>query len=906
MPHTHWDREWYLPFERFRIHLARMMDDLLGVLERDPSFLFTLDGQAVILEDYLELRPHQEERLRRLLASGRLLAGPSYVLPDEFLAGQESLIRNLLMGRQLCVRYGARPMAVGYAPDTFGHVAQLPQILRGFGIDSLVFWRGLGDEADRLGALFQWEGPDGSRLLAVRLLEGYANARDLGRWTKQGGWVSERPELWPETAARRVSEFLERWRETLEISGTREVLLGNGVDHAPIQRDLPEMVAACRERLPGLSFQIGSFESYLGAVRDSLGELQTHAGELVGGREACVVRGVNSTRIYLKQANEAAERALFVAELLASLAWLYSRRRDGETGRLGDGETGREPLPRPLPAAGRGEGWGEESTTQSSNLSPRHYEYPLSELRLAWRELLRNHPHDSLPGCSLDEVHRDMEQRFRSVQQIARQLQREALASLAGAIPPMRPWEDPQGARSLVNVLPWERTGLATLELPTELQGTRHLVAGTPQGPLPVQLEGRRGERRALVVAEVPGLGSREIRLRAGRAPDPTGAARALGSTAIQNGHYRVEAAPCGTITVTDLHTGENWAGLHWFEDEADRGDEYSFCPVEGDGPWDSRRLRARTRVLRAGPLVAELEVALPARLPRRLKAGRKARSRATVACPIRTVVRLVAGLDRVEFRTAVQNDAEDHRLRVRFPAPESGPSARAEGHFALLRRPAQPVWNGRWREPPAKTHHTLGMVAAGKLALMSRGLPEYEAIPNQQGGVDLALTLLRCVGWLSWPDLATRPEAEDPHLPTPEAQCRGAHTFEYAISFRGDDTDAALVRAAQDYRVGLVDGPAGIDLQGTLQVEGDGFALSTLKGAEEGEGVILRLYNPANSPAVARVTGRGITARRCRLDETGVEPEPTEAVPLRGGEIATLRLDMETSPPAPHRNGEG
>ncbi len=858
VPHTHWDREWYLPFEQFRIHLARMMDDLLGVLERDPSFLFTLDGQAVILEDYLELHPHQEERLRRLLASGRLLAGPSYVLPDEFLAGQESLIRNLLMGRQLCVRYDARPMAVGYAPDTFGHVAQLPQILRGFGIDSLVFWRGLGDEADRLGALFQWEGPDGSRLLAVRLLEGYANARDLGRWTRQGGWVSERPELWPETAARRVSEFLERWRGTLEVSGTREVLLGNGVDHAPIQQDLPEMLAACRERLPGLSFRIGSFESYLGAVRDSLGELQTHAGELVGGSDACVVRSVNSTRIYLKQANEAAERALFVAELLASLARLRGSR------------------------------------------------YPVDELRIAWRELLRNHPHDSLPGCSLDEVHRDMEQRFRSVEQIARQLQREALASLAGAIPPMRPWEDPQGARSLVNVLPWERTGLATLELPPELQGTRHLVAGTPQGPLPVQLEGRRGERRALVVAEVPGLGSREIRLRAGRAPDPMGAARALGSTAIQNGHYRVEAAPCGTITVTDLRTGENWAGLHWFEDEADRGDEYSFCPVEGDGPWDSRRLRARTRVLRAGPLVAELEIALAARLPRRLKAGRKARSRATVACPIRTVVRLVAGLDRVEFRTAVQNDAEDHRLRVRFPAPESGPSVRAEGHFALLRRPAQPVWNGRWREPPAKTHHTLGMVAAGKLALVSRGLPEYEAVPNQQGGVDLALTLLRCVGWLSWPDLPTRPGADDPHIPTPEAQCRGAHTFEYAISFRADDTDAALVRAAQDYRLGLVDGPAGIDLQGTLQVEGDGFALSALKGAEEGEGVILRLYNPADSPAVARVTGRGITARRCRLDETGVEPEPTEAVPLRGGEIATLRLDMETSPPAPPRNGEG
>ncbi len=894
VPHTHWDREWYLPFEQFRIHLARFMDDLLDALETDPGLFFTLDGQAVILEDYLEIRPDQEERLRRLLASGRLAVGPSYVLPDEFLVGQESLIRNLLMGRQVCTRNGARPMAVGYAPDTFGHVAQLPQILRGFGIDSFVFWRGLGDEADRLGAVFQWQGPDGSRVLAVRLLEGYANARDLGRWTRQGGWVIDRPDLWPETAARRVAEFLDRWRETFAISGTRDVLLGNGVDHSPVQRDLPDMLAACREGLPGITFQIGSFDSYVDALRDSPGELQIHSGELLGGREACVVRSVNSTRLYLKQANEAAERSLFVAEALASLAWLYSRRGDAGTRGGGDAEM-------------RGHGDGgmgkreEEFLTHHSSLITHHsslsthrYEYPRNELRHAWRELLRNHPHDSLPGCSLDEVHRDMEQRFRSAEQIARQIRREALAALAAVAAGMRPWEDNLEARSLVNVLPWPRTGVVDLELPPELQGARRVVAETPERPLPVQLAGPRGHRRALVVAEVAGFGARNVRLLKGRAADPAGAARATGSAAIENGYYRVEAAPNGTIAITDLSTGERLAGLHWFEDQADRGDEYSFCPVEGDLPWDSRGLRARIRVLAEGPLVAELEIALRARLPHRLKSGRGARSRGTVSYPLRTVVRLVSGVDRIEFRTTVVNTAEDHRLRVRFPAPGSDQFVRAEGHFALLRRTAQPVWNGQWREPPATTNHTLGAVAAGRLALISRGLPEYEAIPNEEGGVDLALTLLRCVGWLSWSDLATRPGAEDPHVPTPDAQCPGTHTFEYALSLRGEETQAALLRAAQDYRVGLVDGPAGTDLLDTLRVEGDGFAFSALKGAEEGDAVILRLYDPGESPAVARVIGRNLTVRRCRLDETAIETETLEAVPMEGGEIATLRIEKE------------
>src|ERR671935_893076 len=145
-PHTHWDGEWYLPFEDFRIWLVEVIDDVIAKLEARPAYRFTLDGQAVLIEDYLEIRPEMEDRLRALLATGQIETGPSYVLPDEFLVGAESLVRNLLHGRALCERYGTRPAPVGYLPDSFGHPAQLPQILRGFGLDAFVFSRGLGDE----------------------------------------------------------------------------------------------------------------------------------------------------------------------------------------------------------------------------------------------------------------------------------------------------------------------------------------------------------------------------------------------------------------------------------------------------------------------------------------------------------------------------------------------------------------------------------------------------------------------------------------------------------------------------------------------------------------------------------------------------------------------------------------
>ena len=151
VPHTHWDREWYLPFEFFRLRLGSVVDGVLDTLEGNPSFTsFTLDGQAIVLEDYVEVRPENAGRLQALLDAGRLEAGPSYVLPDEILVGAESLVRILLLGRRVCRRFGVEPSGAGYLPDSFGHPAQLPQILAGFGIRTFLFSRGMGDEVDDL------------------------------------------------------------------------------------------------------------------------------------------------------------------------------------------------------------------------------------------------------------------------------------------------------------------------------------------------------------------------------------------------------------------------------------------------------------------------------------------------------------------------------------------------------------------------------------------------------------------------------------------------------------------------------------------------------------------------------------------------------------------------------------
>jgi alpha-mannosidase len=706
VPHTHWDREWYLPFEQFRLRLGAVVDGVLDTLESDPSFAsFTLDGQAIVLEDYVELRPENEARLRALLAAGRLEVGPSYVLPDEILVGGESLVRNLLLGRRVCRRFGVEPSGAGYMPDSFGHPAQLPQILAGFGIRTLLFSRGMGDEIDDVGVIFRWRaGP--AEVIACQMLPHYDNFARL---------------TWHHDAEDRVRGIVERFGELVRRAGEDEIVLANGSDHLPVEPELPEILASL-ERTFGAAFRIGRYDEYTPPADG----LPGHEGELVGSRLQNVLRGVNSARVYLKQANERAQQRLLSIETAAALRTL------------------REDAP-----------------------------YPSADLRLAWRDLLRNHPHDSICGCSCDEVHRDMLVRYEQLHRTLDYVGSEALG-VGGAI---------------VNTLPFPR---------------RRVVDGEVY-----ELEGFSGAR-----------------------PKP----------------FRSRGP---------LINYERIAELLAFEDEPDVGDLYTFCPggkVQAAKPVGTRSS--------GSALVLEHE------LP---------------GLRIETTIRHVKALpDRYELTTVVENEIEDHRLRVLIRSANRAEEVRAESQFAVVRRPlVAPAPRADWVEPPIPTAHTLGAVALGPLVLLTKGVPEYEA------SIDgLRLTLLRCVGTISRPaGLPTRPLAAGPDIPTPDGQCRGRHVFEYALRFDGDElSNAALVQASQDYRTDFLRGDP---FEPPLELGGD-VVFSCLKAAEDGSGLVLRVFNPNPQPEALALS---LPARRIRLDE---EEDADGGLELAAGEIATFRLGKQ------------
>ena len=176
VPHTHWDREWYRPFQSFRMQLVDLVDRVLEMLEAEPDFAFTLDGQLATVDDYLEIRPEQTDRLKGHVASGRLAIGPWQILMDEFLVSGETLVRNLEMGWARALAFG-EPMHVGYLPDMFGHVAQMPQILRRAGIGRRrgVARRSGGHRSPRISV----GAPDGSWVRAEYMPSGYGNAAGM-------------------------------------------------------------------------------------------------------------------------------------------------------------------------------------------------------------------------------------------------------------------------------------------------------------------------------------------------------------------------------------------------------------------------------------------------------------------------------------------------------------------------------------------------------------------------------------------------------------------------------------------------------------------------------------------------------------------------------------------------------
>jgi alpha-mannosidase len=377
----------------------------------------------------------------------------------------------------------------------------------------------------------------------------------------------------------------------------------------------------------------------------------------------------------------------------------------------------------------------------------------------------------------------------------------------------------------------------------------------------------------------------------------------------IENDVLHVEADESdGTLTVLDKRTGREMRGLHRIVDGGDRGDEYNFCAPENDRLVDKPASAPRIRVETAKGM-RSLIVESTYRLPSGLSADRSARSEAECDERIVSTITLTDGVPRVDISTTVFNAAEDHRLRVHFPSEVKTDRSKADQHFGVVERPiALPEWDREtWMEQPLGTYPQKAFVSVDDgvngLTVANRGLPEYEVLDAKEGA-EIAVTLMRCVGWLSRSDIYTRRGGAGPQLRTPGAQMHGRHVFEYSIIPHAEDWEAgkAHVQAIQALRPmrarwnrhGL--GHLG-DASSLVQVSGDSFQVSAIKRAEDGDGVIVRVYDTTSHEAetfvdVAHAEG---DVSMVNLNEEHIADVPRvhggAAIAARANEIVTLRF---------------
>ena len=902
VPHTHWDREWYQPLEVFRARLVDVVDSAVELL-RDPQGRyrrFTLDGQAVVLDDYLAVRPDRRAAVAEQVRAGRLRIGPWYVLADEFLVSPESLVRNLQAGRRACAAFGGA-MPVAYTPDSFGHVAQLPLLVAGFGLKAVVFERGVGDEGERLGTEFRWLAADGrTEVFAVHLIGTYSSAAALGHldWEYHDAYDADRAvsqvraALFGPTAGE--AAFPTWLRHALErlphgIAGyTRgsHVLLLNGSDHLFPQRNLPEVLDALAAAIPTVRFLHADVEEYVDAPRLPPPALERYQGEFRASRYHHVLSGVWSARMPLKQANHAAETLL-------------------------------ERYAEPLLAA--------------AHAVRRHDDRPL--LDHAWRSLLLNHPHDSICGCSVDPVHRAMHARFEAVTQLGDELCRRAVTSLTHdaeastlAVFEPLPYAGRRVAHAELEVAAGRGAGIVLLDeaggpLPLQARVTRRPAAGRSDAEVDLVALAFALPTRPLGLTRVRWLDG-PVGADTAQLDDPVTAVRENGGWRLQNRALRVTVGDDGAVTLLDRASGRERPLRLRLEEQGDAGDTYDFSPVPDDPPRFAAEAAAPPEVVAAGPLRAALAFELPLEVPERLADDRRSRL-GQVVLRARLELALEAFDECLLLAVELEERARDHRLRLRVASGIHTDSWYADGHWHVVRRPVRPPAGEGWYQRPLASSHQrrFSAVTDGHdgLAVLARGLPEVEPVPTA-GGVELAVTLLRAVGWLSRDDLLARPQGAGPAVPVPEAQCQGRHRFELGVCpFVGGIGAERLHLAAERFTApprAFTAGPldprpdlkpaersgvepcASVDPSWRVALTPP-LTLSALKPQVTGSGVVVRVWNPTQQPLQGRlaVTPQPGAARLLRLDETRLDPVPIVdggiALDVGPSEVVTLELSF-------------
>lgn len=887
---SHWDREWYMSYQKTRIKLIHLIDTLLEILDNDPEFVsFMMDAQTLPLEDYLEVKSYNRCRLEKYIQEGRIVIGPWYILPDEVLITGESHIRNYLMGTRIAKSFNAEKMQVGYLPDSFGHPSQMPQIIKKLGMNAIMFWRGATKEVKQ--NEFIWRAPDGTSVLAVLMPEGYSTGAEL---------VND-----PKLLARRFDEYIEKFapRSTTDI-----IYLSNGGDHIEPSKHLSKLLKATNAQMKNGSITHTTLENFVYTLKSRMDEssLDEIKGELWGSNTAILLGSTLSTRTYLKQLNHKASALL---------------------------ENYLEPI------------W--------SLIATRGGKYPRDILVRAWKYLMENLPHDSICGCSIDTVHRDMLFRYNQVFEIGETLEEEAGIYFSDM--DTSKIEAPY-AVLLFNTFLQNRSDYVQVVLDVDARPTAssdyssfdenghfpiRIIDNSEEAlkPLPISVrvfDGKKEIQAELIRASVENrmeLGYEHFphqfnvnRLVIGFLAEnvPSMGCKIFGvepiyeeknnespifNGSISNEFFAISVEKDGTLTVKDIESSRILKGLNCLVDSGDCGDEYTYCPPDNDQLVFADPDSISVKLVAKNAVFSALEIHGIMHLPIDIENRFEKRSSETVDCTFNSRVTLYTGVRRIDIATNFENKAKNHRLRVQFPTGVLAQNSRSAGSFSVDERPVLPEIDPDAKEIlttyPQKDFCDADNGEFG-LTIANRGLHEYEAF-NEENQTVLAITLLRCTGLISQRKIKTRATKGGWSEKAPEAQCIGKWQFEYSIIPHGDtwENSGSYAEAhAFNFPMRGLQVPANhksdsLIPDSLVRIDTPELIMTAMKQCEFEDAYILRMYNSTSHILETTLTFSSVikkvfhaNLREETLFDAGLK---NGCIPLsvKPFEIVTLKLEI-------------
>lgn len=832
VPHFHWDREWYFTAEESKILLVNDMEEIMEMLETNPEYpYFVMDGQTSVLEDYLSVKPENKERLTELIRQGKLIIGPWYTQTDEMVVGGESIVRNLLYGKMDCEAFGPR-MMIGYLPDSFGQTARLPQILNGFGIDRCMFWRGTSERMGTAKTEFFWVGDDDAKVVVQLLPLGYA----IGKY------------LPAEEQA--LKERLDKYFPVLDRGAvTDHILLPNGHDQMPVQKNIFEIMEKIEACYPGRKTVISRYEDVFEEI-EKAPALDTLEGEFLDGKYMRVHRSIYSSRADLKSANTRIENKVTnILEPLASIG--YS---------LG-------------------------------------FDYQHGLLEAIWKELLKNHAHDSIGCCCSDKVHRAIADRFFLAQERTDQLIEFYKRKIVDAMSV----EVALDKFAVFHLLPYERREVVTGSIITKMKAFS--LVDESGAFVPFEVTGSEIVDAGLIDRQIvhygdydpfvkytialedtfPAMGYKTYLIKECSNEDLPAACQCSKENCLENDFYKIWPQENGTLTVADKKTGNRYEQVLLVEDGGDDGDGYDYSPPEDDFILTGNDVHAKTAV-RHYRYLSTMEIAFTMALPKDMESRKQRITDGSM--DIKFYIELRKNSPIIQIRMDVDNRVKDHRVRVMIPNLLAGKCSVSDNQFGSIRRPvvdeAMAVWEKeKWSERPDSIYPFLSYVHLGNregLAVLTNSVREYEIVGKDFRTI--AITIFRSVGVLGKEKLSRRPgRPSGIKMETPDSQMIGKYSFEFAVTAdcmhapqRAKEYVTPLVTYnkmpynAMKLNVPQVRTPYCYSL---LKLDNPLITMSVLKKEENGDHLLLRCYNGTGE------TQRGIletdyeNAGEVMLDET-------------------------------------